>query len=111
MKSSGRLAPLVFKGARVPNLVKPLSAQAEAPRRPSGVAKKQKPGKNAARGARMSERGRGGRPHLSALSHANHLCLFPYQPQSQRKALTLGCERLCMSRKSGFRFSEKDMLQ
>ncbi len=57
------------------DLVKPLSAQANAPRRPSGAAKKQKPGKNAARGARIGDRGRGGRPLLSAYSPANHLCL------------------------------------
>jgi len=92
MKSSGQLA-LLQRTRVLADLVKPLSAQANTPRRPSGAAKKQKPGKNAARGARMSERGRSGRLRLSAWSHANHLCLFPNRPKSQSKALTLCCKR------------------
>jgi hypothetical protein len=84
-------APLLQGRSGSGDLVKPLSAQANAPRRPSGAAKKQNPGKNAARGARMRDRGRDGRPPFSAESLANHLCLFQFGPKSQRKALTLGC--------------------
>jgi hypothetical protein len=78
-------APLSQGRSGSGDLVKPLSAQANAPRRPSGAAKKQNPGKNAERGARNRDRSLPGRSLSSAGSLANHLCLFLFGNLNQNR--------------------------
>jgi len=69
------------------DLVKPLSAQANVPRRPSGAAKKQKPGKNAVRGGRSRNSGQNGRFPVSAVTLANHLYPFPDRRELSTKTV------------------------
>src|SRR5581483_4113103 len=74
-------------------LAQPLSAQAQAPSRPSGADKKQQPEKPGGQ-ARSGNRGRGFRPGPNSQNIAANQHAKPLRRENPRpKRLTLGCQR------------------